>query len=69
MARGSSLKCAACPDLLAVKSVIDPKELTHGKEMLEKIVSMLVGLIRSNSADRLHETPVSYRAKAKKDYD
>jgi four helix bundle protein len=69
MARGSSLECAACLDLLAVKSVIDPKELAHGKGMLGKIVSMLVGLIRSNSADRLHETPVSYRAKAKKDYD
>jgi hypothetical protein len=69
MARGSVLECAACLDLLAVKSVIDQKELANGKATLEKIVSMLVGLIRSNSADRLHETPVSYRAKPKKDYD
>ena len=44
-------------------------KMAHGKGLLEKIVSMLVGLIRSNSADRLHEEPVSYRAKAKKDYD
>src|SRR5258708_35169974 len=52
MARGSGLECAACLDLLAVKNVIDQKELAHGKEILQKIVSMLVGLIRSNSADR-----------------
>jgi len=37
--------------------------------MLEKIVSMLVGLIRSNSADRLHEGPVCYRVNGKRDYD
>jgi four helix bundle protein len=67
MARGSSLECAACLDLLAVKNVIDQKELALGKVMLEKIVSMPVGLIRSNSADRLHETPVSYRVGRKKD--
>jgi len=67
MARGSALECAACLDLLAVKNAIDFKEQTHGKMLLEKIVSMLVGLIRSNSADRLHEEPVSYRTKAKKD--
>jgi four helix bundle protein len=67
MARGSVLECAACLDLLAVKKLIDQKELAHGKEMLEKIISMLVGLIRSNSADRLHETPVSYRVGRKKD--
>ena len=69
MARGSVLECAASLDLLAVKNLIERKELAHGKEMLEKIISMLVGLIRSNSTDRLHETPVSYRVKSKKDYD
>jgi four helix bundle protein len=67
MARGSALECAACLDLLAVISVIDSKELAHGKMILEKIVSMLVGLIRSNSADRLHEDPVAYRVGRKRD--
>ena len=66
-ARGSVLECAACLDLLAVKNVIDQKELADGKTMLERIVSMLIGLIRSNSADRLHETPISYRVKSKMD--
>lgn len=68
-ARGSVLECAACLDLLAVKNVIDQKELASGKAVLEKIVSMLIGLIRSNSADRLHEAPISYRVKSKMDYD
>jgi four helix bundle protein len=67
MARGSVLECAACLDLLAIKNVIEQKELASGKTMLEKIISMLVGLIRSNSADRLHEEPVSCRTKTKKD--
>ena len=66
MARGSVLECAACLDLLAVKKLIDQKELFVSKAALEKIVSMLVGLIRSNSADRLHETPVSYRVGRKR---
>jgi four helix bundle protein len=66
-ARGSVLECAACLDLLAIKNLIDQKELAHGKEMLGKIVSMLVGLIRSNSPVRLHENPVSYRVGRKKD--
>jgi four helix bundle protein len=66
-ARGSALECAACLDLLAVKKVVDANELAHGKQLLEKIVSMLVGLIRSNSADRLHEEPVAYRVGRKTD--
>jgi hypothetical protein len=47
--------------------MVSQSELAHGEEILEKIISMLVGLIRSNSADRLHESPVPYRAKSKKD--
>jgi four helix bundle protein len=69
MARGSALECAACLDLLAIKKVIAQDELKIHKEILEKVVSILVGLIRSNSADRLHEEPISYRATAKRDYD
>jgi len=67
MARGSVLECAACLNLLVIKNVIEQKESADGKAVLEKIVSMLVGLIRSNSTDRLHEPPVSYRVGRKKD--
>lgn len=68
-ARGSALECAAGLDLFAIKKGIEQKELQQGRATLQKIVSMLAGLIRSNSTDRLHETPVSCRETAKRDYD
>jgi hypothetical protein len=37
-------------------------ELDEGRKLLKDIVSLLVGLIRSNSPDRLHEEPIAYRA-------
>ncbi len=67
MARGSVLECAACLDLLVIKAGATKAEAEHGKQILLKIISMLVGLIRSNSADRLHEDPVSYRVNTKTD--
>jgi len=60
-ARGSALECAACLDVLVAKKILTEPEIVAGKEILHGIVSMLVGLIRSNSPDRLHEEPVSYR--------
>jgi len=51
-ARGSTLECAACLDVLVAKSLIDRAVAMEGKEMLIEIVSMLVGLIRSNSPSR-----------------
>lgn len=52
-ARGSALECAACLDVLVAKKKIDPNQATEGKETLFDVVSMLVGLIRSNSAERV----------------
>lgn len=59
--RGSALECAGCLDLIFIKKVISEQELEEGKTILSGIVSMLIGLIRSNSPDRLHEEPVDYR--------
>src|SRR5205085_2313420 len=59
-ARGSSLECAACLDVLVSKRVTTAIEVVSGKKMLRNIVSMLVGLIRSTSPDRLHEEPAEY---------
>ena len=56
MARGSALECAACQDVLVAKKRLVCAE--QGKEMVLPIVSMLVGLIRSTSSDRVHEEPV-----------
>ena len=51
-ARASALESAACLDVLVAKQVIEESVMTEGKELLLDIVSMLVGLIRSNSSSR-----------------
>ncbi len=61
IARGSALECAACLDLIFIKRLLSEMELDAGKMLLKDIVSLLVGLIRSNSPDRLHEEAVEYR--------
>ena len=52
IARGSALECAACLDVALAKSLIASDLAEEGKEMLLKIVSMMVGLIRANSDKR-----------------
>ncbi len=58
IARGSALECAACLDVLVAKK--KEVQAEQGKEMLARIVSMLVGLIRSTSSDRVHEEGAVY---------
>ena len=60
-ARGSALECAGCLDLIFIKKIVSEQELEEGKLTLKGIVSMLIGLIRSNSPDRLHEEAVEYK--------
>lgn len=52
IARGSALECAACLDVLVAKKKIKETKADEGMALLVEIVSMLVGLIRSNSPDR-----------------
>lgn len=61
IARGSALECAACLDVAMTLGEITESECSAGKEILRQVVSMLVGLIRSNSPDRLHESSPEYR--------
>jgi len=58
IARGSALECAACLDVLVAKKRL--VEAGPGKAILVRIVSMLMGLIRSTSPDRVHEDSGSY---------
>ena len=60
IARGSALECAACLDVLVAKKRMDSAE--SGKAMLVRIVSMLVGLIRSTSTSRVYEKSSEYGA-------
>lgn len=61
MARGSALECAACLDVLVAKKRMD--SAASGKAILVRIVSMLVGLIRSTSSSRVYEDSAPYDVK------
>jgi four helix bundle protein len=49
-AHGSALECAAGLDILVAKGKAAPEQMQAGKARLVKIVRMLVGLIKTNSA-------------------
>ena len=46
IARGSALECAAILDALEVMAVFDEANLKQPRDLLERIVSMLTGLIK-----------------------
>ena len=46
IARGSALECAAILDALEAMAVVDQASLEKARILLERIVSMLTGLIR-----------------------
>ena len=60
IARGSSLVCAACLDVLVAKDQFSSTDVEQGKQKLIEIVSMLVGLIRFNSDNRVFEGTADY---------
>ena len=60
-ARGSALECAACLDVLVAKGKCTIQEIEGGKDILREIVSLLIGLIKRVSPDRLGEEPGDYR--------
>ena len=61
IARGSALECAACLDVLVAKGKCTADQVQSGKALLHEVVSLLIGLIKSFSPDRLGEEPVPYR--------
>ncbi len=49
IAHGSALECAAGLDILVAKAKVTPDQVRPGKERLQRIVRMLIGLIKSKS--------------------
>src|SRR6516162_7368770 len=49
IAHGSALECAAGLDVLVAKAKLTPEQIRPGKERLQRIVRMLMGLIKRNS--------------------
>jgi four helix bundle protein len=49
IAHGSGLECAAALDVLVAKAKLTQDQIRPGKERLQAIVRMLIGLIKRNS--------------------
>ena len=49
IARGSAFECAAGLDVLVAKAKLTPDQIRPEKEKLQRIVRMLMGLIKRNS--------------------
>ena len=58
-ARGSTLECAACLDVLVAKGLLKEEAVQTGKQLLLEIACMLIGLINSLMT-RLREEPGDY---------
>jgi four helix bundle protein len=50
IAHGSALESAAGLDILVAKSKVTDEQVRPGKQSLQKIVRMLIGLLKANSA-------------------
>jgi four helix bundle protein len=50
ISHGSALECAAGLDVLVAKAKLTPDQIRPGKEALQKIVRMLIGLIKRHSS-------------------
>ncbi len=57
IAHGSAVECAAGLDILVAKAKLTPDQTRPGKESLQRIVRMLVGLIKRNSSREYEKTP------------
>ena len=64
IARGSALECAAALDIIVAKKRATKSEVAAGRELLVDIVSLLVGLIRSNSKTRVFEETKPYQTRS-----
>ena len=62
VARGSTLECAACLDVLFVRKLANEQQVAGQKEKLARIVQMLIGLLRkfSERAEVLREDEAAY---------
>jgi four helix bundle protein len=56
IAHGSAFECAAGLDVLVAKSRLTRDQIRPGKERLQRIVRMLMGLIKRNSSREYEKT-------------
>jgi len=62
IARGSTLECAACLDVLVERKLATPDQIEAAKENLARIVQMLMGMLRrfSERGEFLREDEGAY---------
>ena len=60
ISKASVLECAAALDIIVAKKHFTVEEVHFGKQTLKNIFSMLIGLIRHTSPDRVCESPQRY---------
>jgi len=65
-ARSATLDCAACLDVLVAKKKTSNGNTEPGKQLLSRVNTMLVGLIRRNAPGRF-QTRVSYRSNSERE--
>lgn len=63
IARGSSVECAACLDVLVARLKLSPELAAQGKAILMEVVSMTAGLIARFSGE-VHEASSPYETAA-----
>jgi four helix bundle protein len=57
IAHGSALECAAGLDILVAKGKLTAEQIRPGKEILQRVVRMLMGLIKRNSTREYDKSP------------
>jgi four helix bundle protein len=57
IAHGSALECAAGLDVLVAKARLTTEQIRPGKERLQRVVRMLIGLIKRNSTREYEKAP------------
>lgn len=62
-----TLECASGLDIQYIKNTISKEELHKGKSLLKEVVSMIVGLIKNNSSDRVYDSSVEYKVGEEKE--
>jgi four helix bundle protein len=57
IAHGSALECAAALDVMVAKRKVTVEQIRPGKERLQRVVRMLMGLIKRNSTREYEKEP------------
>ncbi len=64
IAHGSTVECAACLDVLVARKVVTDDRIHEGKQLLEEIVRMLLGLLKRYDSQLVEEDMAPYNLRS-----